>query len=103
LLHFLLLLFICFLFLLHLLYLLFGHFLLHDRFCFGSFTLSSSDVVVIESTVGKGATSGFDTHDKKNWHKRAAKDDRTPLKMKKIKISQDVDATCSKLFNMVAN
>jgi hypothetical protein len=77
---------------------LFGHFLLHDRFCFGSFTLSSSDVVVIESTVGKGATSGFDTHDKKNQHKRAAKEDRTPPKMKKIKISHDVDAIYSKFI-----
>jgi hypothetical protein len=48
--------------------------------------------------VGKCATSRFDTHDKKKRHKRAAKDDQTPPKMKKIKISQDVDATYSKFI-----
>jgi hypothetical protein len=52
---------------------------LHFRFLF---SLSFLGVVDIDSDA-KAATSGFDTHDKRNRCKRAAKDDRTPPKMKK--------------------
>lgn len=37
----------------------------------------------------RDATSGPDTHAKKNMYKRSAKADRTPPKLKKIKVSQD--------------
>ncbi|KAM0851652.1 hypothetical protein ACQ4PT_052282 [Festuca glaucescens] len=45
-------------------------------------------VVIIESS-SKDATTGPDTLAKKNRYKRAAKADRTPPKLKKIKVSQD--------------
>lgn len=47
-------------------------------------------------TNDKQTSSGFDTHEKKNRFKRAAKDDHTPPKMKKIKVSQDVEELYSK-------
>ncbi|KAM0891832.1 hypothetical protein ACQ4PT_026127 [Festuca glaucescens] len=52
----------------------------------------STSVTVTETSSGKNnATSGPETHDRKNRHKRAAKGagDSTPPKMKKIKVSQD--------------
>ncbi|KAM0852456.1 hypothetical protein ACQ4PT_051741 [Festuca glaucescens] len=52
----------------------------------------STGVTVTETSSGKNnATSGPETHDRKNMHKRAAKGagDSTPPKMKKIKFSQD--------------
>jgi hypothetical protein len=65
---------------------------LHFRFLF---SLSFLGVVNIDSDA-KAATSGFDTHDKRNRCKRAAKDDRTPPKMKKNKVSQDINDTYEK-------
>jgi hypothetical protein len=61
-------------------------------FCFPCLFLG---VVNIDSDA-KAATSGFDTHDKRNRCKRAAKDDRTPPKMKKNKVSQDINDTYEK-------
>ncbi|KAM0894300.1 hypothetical protein ACQ4PT_024571 [Festuca glaucescens] len=48
----------------------------------------TAGIISIESTE-KDATSGFQTHEKKNMYKRAAKSNLTPPKMKKIKVSQD--------------
>ncbi|KAM0926684.1 hypothetical protein ACQ4PT_003672 [Festuca glaucescens] len=50
----------------------------------------SADVVIIDS-VEKNATTGIDTVDKRNRAKRAAKDELTPPKMKKIQIKLIVD------------
>ncbi|KAM0839824.1 hypothetical protein ACQ4PT_060060 [Festuca glaucescens] len=47
-------------------------------------------VITIESTE-KDSTSGFQTHEKKNMYKRAAKSNLTPPKMKKIKDKLIVD------------
>ncbi|KAM0924551.1 hypothetical protein ACQ4PT_004545 [Festuca glaucescens] len=55
----------------------------------------SSDVVIIESSVEKDATTGVDTIEKRNRAKRAAKDELTPPKMKKIRVSQDTVHTKS--------
>ncbi|KAK1615268.1 hypothetical protein QYE76_020785 [Lolium multiflorum] len=52
----------------------------------------STCATVAETSSGKNnSTSGPETHDRKNGHKRAAKGaaDITPPKMKKIKVSQD--------------
>jgi hypothetical protein len=57
------------------------HFLLFSYIC-------AAGPISIEST-DKDATSGFQTHEKKNRYKRAAKSNLTPPKMKKIKVSQD--------------
>ncbi|KAM0905555.1 hypothetical protein ACQ4PT_017304 [Festuca glaucescens] len=53
------------------------------------------DVVIIDS-VEKDATTGVDTVDKRNRAKRAAKDELTPPKMKKIRVSQDTVQTYDK-------
>ncbi|KAM0891690.1 hypothetical protein ACQ4PT_026256 [Festuca glaucescens] len=55
----------------------------------------SADVVIIDS-VEKDATTGVDTVDKRNRAKRAAKDELTPPKMKKIRVSQDTVQTYDK-------
>ncbi|KAM0854052.1 hypothetical protein ACQ4PT_050679 [Festuca glaucescens] len=60
-------------------------------------TPPAEGVIIIESTE-KEATSGFETHDKKNRFKRAAKANLTPPKMKKIKISQDTDEIYEKFI-----
>jgi hypothetical protein len=52
------------------------------------FIFCDAGPISIEST-DKDATSGFQTHEKKNRYKRAAKSNLTPPKMKKIKVSQD--------------
>jgi hypothetical protein len=51
---------------------------------------------VTSALVIKDGTAGPVTFDRKNRHKRAAKEAGTPPKMKKIKFSQDVDATYQK-------
>jgi hypothetical protein len=48
---------------------------------------------VTPALVIKDGTAGPETFDRNNRHKRAAKEAGTPLKMKKIKVSQDVEAT----------
>ncbi|KAM0859750.1 hypothetical protein ACQ4PT_046984 [Festuca glaucescens] len=58
----------------------------------------SADVVIIDS-VEKDATTRVDTVDKRNRAKRAAKDELTPPKMKKIRVSQDTVQTYDK-FDM---
>ncbi|KAM0908893.1 hypothetical protein ACQ4PT_015163 [Festuca glaucescens] len=55
----------------------------------------SADIVIIDS-VEKDATTGVDTFDKRNRAKRAAKDELTPAKMKKIRVSQDTVQTYDK-------
>ncbi|KAM0879654.1 hypothetical protein ACQ4PT_034094 [Festuca glaucescens] len=55
----------------------------------------SADVVIIDS-VEKDATTRVDTVDKRNRAKRAAKDELTPPKMKKIRVSQDTVQTYDK-------
>ncbi|KAM0921319.1 hypothetical protein ACQ4PT_006956 [Festuca glaucescens] len=55
----------------------------------------SADVVIIDS-IEKYATNGVDTVDKRNRAKRAAKDELTPPKMKKIGVSQDIVQTYDK-------
>ncbi|KAM0857854.1 hypothetical protein ACQ4PT_048216 [Festuca glaucescens] len=57
----------------------------------------SAYVVIIDS-VEKDATTGVDTVDKRNRAKRAAKDELTPPKMKKIWVSQDTVQTYDKFF-----
>ncbi|KAM0921496.1 hypothetical protein ACQ4PT_006788 [Festuca glaucescens] len=55
----------------------------------------SADVVIIDY-VEKDATTGVDTVDKRNRAKRAAKDELTPPKIKKIRVSQDTVQTYDK-------
>ena len=45
---------------------------------------------------GKNVSTGIATFDKKNRHKRAAKDEPDTPKMKKIKVSQDVNSLYDK-------
>jgi hypothetical protein len=51
---------------------------------------------VTSALVIKDGTAGAATIDRKNRHKRATKEAGTPPKMKKIKVSQDVEATYQK-------
>jgi hypothetical protein len=51
---------------------------------------------ITSALVIKDGTGGPATFDKKNRHTRAAKELGTPPKMKKIKVSQDFDATYQK-------
>jgi hypothetical protein len=53
---------------------------------------------VTSALVIKDSMAGPATFDRKNRHKRAAKEAGTPPKMKKIKVSQDVDATYQKFL-----
>ena len=53
------------------------------------------DVATTEVTE-KPASTGIATIDRKNRHKRAAKDDAETPKLKKIKVSQDVSEMYSK-------
>ncbi|KAM0845619.1 hypothetical protein ACQ4PT_056254 [Festuca glaucescens] len=55
----------------------------------------SADVIITDS-IEKDATTRVDTVDKRNRAKRVAKDELTPPKMKKIRVSQDIVQTYNK-------
>jgi hypothetical protein len=61
---------------------------------FPCFSSTSADVIM--DSVEKDATTGVDTVDKRNRAKRAAKDELSHPKMKKIRVSQDTIHTYDK-------
>jgi hypothetical protein len=50
----------------------------------------------VQQEYGKDASTGIETLEKRNRLKRAAKEELTPPKMKKIKVSQDIFHTYDK-------